>query len=100
MTDSDLIPAAEIITRLDDTTIQCCGAWVIAGLAALDKRFHKLTWPAADTVTLDGSELIAMDSAGAWLLQKCITGLEQDGKTVTLSGFQLHFQLLRYPHRE
>ncbi len=44
-------------------------------------------WPETASVPIEGHAIKHMDSAGAWLLQKCILLLEQQHKAVDLSGF-------------
>lgn len=67
--------------------IDCSGAWTLSGLAGFDSDWQHTRWPRAKTVVIDGSQIQAMDSAGAWQCQAMIHYLQQAGKQVRLQGF-------------
>lgn len=66
--------------------IRCRGRWTVDALSAVAHRFEQLRGPDVRTVTLDGSELTALDTAGAWLLQRLRLRLEAEGRTVSVQG--------------
>lgn len=48
--------------------IYLAGKWTLANLKTLKKQLKKITIPKLDKLTINGKQLIEMDSAGAWLL--------------------------------
>ncbi|HKJ09829.1 MAG TPA: MlaE family lipid ABC transporter permease subunit [Gammaproteobacteria bacterium] len=67
--------------------LRCSGSWTVQTIGALDRRLSRFPWPAATTVTLDGTAVDRLDTAGAWLLVRTRRQLEGLGKTVQLTGF-------------
>jgi phospholipid/cholesterol/gamma-HCH transport system permease protein len=75
---------------------QCAGAWTVDRIGQLERRLSGLDWPDGDRVAIDASGMTAMDTAGAWLLQRALHALESAGREVALSGLRPeHEALLR-----
>ena len=71
------------------------GDWVIPNLVALERMVHHSTAPDGDTVTVDGSGVGALDTAGVYLLRALRARFEAQGKQVTMSGLRTeHVDLL------
>jgi phospholipid/cholesterol/gamma-HCH transport system permease protein len=75
-------PGADI--RVEGGVARCLGAWTVDGLAGLDRRLPGFPWPDAPDVTLDGTAVTAMDTAGAWVLDGVTRSLERAGRRVSL----------------
>lgn len=65
----------------------CKGKWTVAVIATLIEHLHKIKWPHSGEITINGSNIEAMDSSGAWELQKLIKFLEKRGLKVKLENF-------------
>jgi phospholipid/cholesterol/gamma-HCH transport system permease protein len=74
--------------------VHCSGAWSVHGIAALDRHLETLPWPANRDVVIDGTALVALDTSGAWLLQRTVRGLEKLGCTVRVEGLRPEFASL------
>lgn len=90
MTDNK--PQAGISIQYDEHIIYCSGAWTLAGITDLTTKIEQLCLPTADQLVVSGARIDTMDSAGAWLLQKCITQLEGAGKSVSLQNLNSKYQ--------
>ncbi len=78
---SDLEPAA--YTRLGPGHWSLSGHWTVRGLDDLPQRLNAEACEAGEVV-IDGSGLVAVDSAGAWVLQ---CWLRRHGATAALRGW-------------
>jgi phospholipid/cholesterol/gamma-HCH transport system permease protein len=70
------------------------GSWTARGIGALETR---LASPRADSTgeaIADAAQIEAMDSAGAWVLQKLLLRLRAEGSVVTLRGLRPEFAKL------
>lgn len=72
-------------------TLRCSGAWTNQGIVELQSRFSQLEIPKDQALTLQGSAISAMDSAGAWLLMKV---QEQLGGKISVEGLNSEHQSL------
>jgi phospholipid/cholesterol/gamma-HCH transport system permease protein len=84
--------------------VRCVGAWTVARLGRIEpwlegrlqNRLERaLVEPSAPEraassaeLSIDGSALVALDTAGAWLLRRMIGTLERSGQRVSLAGFR------------
>ena len=78
----------------DAAAIRCSGAWTVRGIAGLERHLPDISWPPEQELTLDGSAISALDTAGAWLLHRTIHMLEQQGRSVALGGLRPEFEAL------
>ena len=76
------------------THLYCQGQWTQAQIADLAKRYHELPIPEGTNLTLEGSTIEQLDSAGAWLLHKIKQYFSEHDKTLTLQGFAQNHQSL------
>jgi phospholipid/cholesterol/gamma-HCH transport system permease protein len=87
-----LAPRADV--EIEDDALRCVGEWTVAHVApverALERRLeHALASAAgAREIRIDGSELRALDTAGAWILRRTVETLEAAGRTAALQGFR------------
>lgn len=75
-------PADLTITH---STARCSGHWTAANLHEVEKSLSAVRWPAGE-IGIDLSQLEALDTLGAWLLQRTINELQIAGNTVIVSG--------------
>lgn len=87
----------EAEVRLEtDGTCRCTGAWTLRYAAHIERQLTTLAWPKRESLVWDVSAIQALDTAGAWLLQRTVAQLQQGGRRVELRGLQpKHAELLR-----
>jgi phospholipid/cholesterol/gamma-HCH transport system permease protein len=74
--------------------IRCAGAWIVQGIARLERQLDALAGFDQENMIIDGSAISALDTSGAWLLHRTIRRLEQRGRTVSIDGLQPEFSTL------
>jgi phospholipid/cholesterol/gamma-HCH transport system permease protein len=83
--------------RDEDGRLVCTGRWTVAGIGQLRKRLDTLRLPGGRALQIDGHSIVAMDTAGAWLLLQFRQRLEAAGALPGLSGFRPeHARLLQF----
>lgn len=82
-------PAA--ITQSDRQDLALSGAWTVRGISALEPQLAALSVAADKPATADGAQIEALDTAGAWVLQKLLLRLRDEGAQVTLQGLRPEF---------
>lgn len=82
---------ARLTIDADGKTARCTGAWTVRGIARLEQQITRLVWPETGDLIFDCTALTALDTSGAWLLQRTIRALEFRGQNVTLSGLRPEF---------
>jgi phospholipid/cholesterol/gamma-HCH transport system permease protein len=99
MNGSDSTPAsmahkAARIAIAPDGKLYCEGAWTLQHLADLERQIASLprTFPGPIDCHLDAVD--AMDTGGAWLLQRTLNQYERDGGKITLNGLSAEFVTL------
>lgn len=86
--------SAIIELSADQSELRCKGDWTIAGIVALESQLKFYARKTTAQVTIDASDITALDSAGALILQNFIQAVASLGKTTTLVGFTARFQSL------
>ncbi len=90
-------PAASQVDADVEVTVgevRCLGDWTVGRIAKLGERLDRELWPAGSAITLDGSAVSAMDTAGAWLLRQIVRALERDAGRVTMQGLRPEYASL------
>ncbi|TAJ34990.1 MAG: MlaE family lipid ABC transporter permease subunit [Nitrospirae bacterium] len=76
--------------------VSCDGPWTLPHLAPLEDRLAAFLWPDGPTVVVNAGKTTAMDTGGAWLLQRSLGALQRDGRQVELRDLRPEFaQLLQ-----
>jgi len=65
-------------------TLRVGGRWDLSAAAALERALAKVVWPRTGGLRIDLGKVDALDTAGAWLLQRTTRRLEADGLRVEL----------------
>jgi phospholipid/cholesterol/gamma-HCH transport system permease protein len=73
---------------------RCTGQWTVAGIVGLERSIDSLRWPPAGEVAIDASAIAALDTAGAWLLQRTVRDLEARGLAIRVVGLRPEFRAL------
>ena len=81
-------PDADADVEVTAGGARCVGAWTVGRIAKLDLRLERGAWTGGAEISLDGSAVSAMDTAGAWLLRRILRALERDGGRVSLRGLR------------
>ena len=82
------MPEADADVEVTAGGVRCVGAWTVGRIAKLDDRLEHRAWPGGAALSLDGSAISAMDTAGAWLLQRLLRALERDAGRVSVHGLR------------
>ncbi|HXK23365.1 MAG TPA: ABC transporter permease [Myxococcota bacterium] len=102
--------AREATLEIEGNVMRCAGAWTVDGAAgvehwlggqprtrlerALDEPGGKRDTAGPTELLVDGSEIVALDTAGAWLLQRMIGTLANAGRRPVLIGFRTEHSAL------
>lgn len=92
------IPEAEanLEKSREGAILHCAGTWTLPGIPSLERRLAQLHWPESGAVIFDGSAVVALDTAGAWLIFRTLRQLERRGCRVEIQGLRPeHEALLR-----
>jgi phospholipid/cholesterol/gamma-HCH transport system permease protein len=77
-----------------DGTLRCGGVWTLQHAAELEGQIVSLPKTPAGPIRCDVGAIQAMDTGGAWLLQRTLTRFEQSGCSILLSGLSADFAAL------
>lgn len=96
MTDEQIAYLVLETDKPDATTVhvRCSGAWTVQGIAQLEQHLDVVFWLVEKGLVIDAAAITALDTSGAWLLHRTISGLEQRGMSVTINGLQPKFGAL------
>jgi phospholipid/cholesterol/gamma-HCH transport system permease protein len=83
------LPAA--ISQPKPGQIILSGSWTARFLGPLAHQLNQLHAPSGTKLSADGTQVQAMDTAGAWVLQKLISRFTVEGAAVTLQGLPQKF---------
>lgn len=78
----------------ETVNVRCAGAWIVQGIARLERRLEVLAWLGVKDLVIDGAAITALDTSGAWLLHRTIRDLEQRGRNVAINGLRPEFSAL------
>jgi phospholipid/cholesterol/gamma-HCH transport system permease protein len=68
------------------SAVRLRGPWTVHTIGELDRMVGTIAWPRTGDVTLDGSGLTMLDTAGAWLVHRTLRSLRAQGCTPTITG--------------
>ncbi len=74
--------------------LRCEGAWTLDHLADLERQLDLLPAAFAGRINCEAGAIEAMDTSGAWLLRRTLTGFERRGCAVSLTGLSADFVAL------
>lgn len=74
--------------------MRCAGTWTLRDSPKLEQRLERLPLPTSGPVILDCSAVIALDTAGAWLIFRTMRQLEALGCTVAIQGLRPEHEAL------
>ncbi|AKU12146.1 hypothetical protein AzCIB_2251 [Azoarcus sp. CIB] len=85
-------PAA--IAHSSSQELVLSGAWTARGIGAIAPEIDAISAPAGQELLVDGARIEALDTAGAWVLQKLLQRLRGDGNALRLHGLRPEFARL------
>jgi len=85
-------PAA--IDRPNSHDLALSGAWTARGLGALGDALDAVRVPAGTPAQADGQSIVALDTAGAWMIHKLLQRLRGEGADISLGGLRPEFAVL------
>lgn len=91
---AQLVIEAATASATAGVAVRCSGPWIVQGIAQLEQRLESLSVPGEGELVIDGSAISALDTSGAWLLQRTMKGWEQRGRTVRVRGLRPEFDAL------
>jgi len=70
------------------------GSWTARGIGAIEPQLDALSAPSRSETVVDGARIEALDTAGAWVLQKLLRRLRGEGTAVQVRGLRPEFAKL------
>ena len=70
------------------------GYWTARGIGAIEPELDALSVPSRSELAVDGARIEALDTAGAWVLQKLLLRLRDEGIVVSIRGLRPEFSRL------
>ena len=77
-----------------DGALCCAGAWTLDHLPDLEQQITALPTTVAGQILCDVGAIAAMDTSGAWLLQRTLSQFERSGSTITIQGMSSEISAL------
>jgi phospholipid/cholesterol/gamma-HCH transport system permease protein len=86
------LPSSATLAQPTPQQIDLSGSWTALGLGEIAGRLVAVrsAGPGAELIA-DGTRITALDGAGAWVLQKLLRRLGDEGVTVTMRGLRPEF---------
>ena len=70
------------------------GYWTARGIGAIEPQLDALSAPSQSELSVDGARIEALDTAGAWVLQKLLLRLRDEGIVASMRGLRPEFARL------
>jgi len=70
------------------------GSWTARGIGAIQHQLESVRISSSKAAVADGARIDALDTAGAWVLQKLLLRLRAEGVTVSIRGLRPEFARL------
>ena len=82
------------IAQTTSTDLALSGRWTARGIGTIEPQIEAIRAFSNAEVVADGSAIGALDTAGAWVLQKLLLRLHSEGINVTMQGLRPEFSKL------
>jgi phospholipid/cholesterol/gamma-HCH transport system permease protein len=82
------------IHQLTPQTLVLSGSWTARRIGTIQWQVESLSRSSGAALSVDGSAIDALDTAGAWMLKKLLLRLQNNGAAVTLNGLRPQFTQL------
>ncbi len=87
-------PALAAITQSTPQALALSGSWTARGVGGIEQQLESVRTADKLPLLADAAQIEALDTAGAWVLQKSLLRLRADGAVVTLQGLRPEFARL------
>jgi len=87
-----MVPAA--ISQPTPRELALSGSWTARSIGTIEPQFEALSVPSKLDLVVDGARIEALDTAGAWVLQKLLQRLRDEGTAVKLRDLRPEFAKL------
>lgn len=84
--DDPSLPKVSVATSAGATVVSFAGNWTTATVAGADPSMRELEARSGDSLRIDLSGVERLDTAGAWIIHRLVSGLERKGVSVALDG--------------
>jgi phospholipid/cholesterol/gamma-HCH transport system permease protein len=91
---ADTATVATIEIDQAENIVRCRGPWILSGIANIEYRLDALYCSGVKSLQFDVAGITAMDTAGAWLLQRTVRRLESNGCPAMLQGQRPEYEAL------
>ena len=85
-------PAA--IAQSTPSELALSGYWTARGIGAIEPQLDALSAPSTSEMVVNGAGIEALDTAGAWVLQKLLQRLRGEGTAIQVRGLRQEFARL------
>jgi phospholipid/cholesterol/gamma-HCH transport system permease protein len=85
-------PAA--IAQSTPQELALSGSWTARGIGAIEPQLDALSAPSGSEMVVDGARIEALDTAGAWVLQKLLRRMRDEGSAVQVRDLRPGFAKL------
>ena len=82
------------IAQPTSTDLTLSGRWNARGIGKIEPQIEAVRLASNTVITADGSKIGALDTAGAWVIQKLLLRLRGEGINVTMQGLRPEFSKL------
>jgi len=87
-------PAPAAIAQPTPQNLALSGSWTARGIGAIEHQLEALHLASRTELIADAARIDALDTAGAWVLQKLLLRLRAEGMAVSISGLRAEFAKL------
>jgi phospholipid/cholesterol/gamma-HCH transport system permease protein len=70
------------------------GSWTVRGIGAIERQLESVRLPSDTEAVADGARIEALDTAGAWVLEKLLRRLREEGTAVQVRHLRPEFAKL------
>ncbi len=89
-----MLAAPAAIARPTPQDLALSGSWTARGIGAIQPHLDTVSAPAKSEMVVDGARIEALDTAGAWVLQKLLRRLRDEGSAVQVRDLRPEFAKL------
>jgi len=89
-----LLIAPAVIAQPTPQVLALSGSWTARGIGAIEPQLDALSAPSKSEMVVDGARIEALDTAGAWVLQKLLRRLHDEGISVQVRELRPEFAKL------
>jgi phospholipid/cholesterol/gamma-HCH transport system permease protein len=88
------LPSVSVTSAEGETVVSLAGNWTTATVAEADPTIRRIEMERAGRLRIDLSGVGRLDTAGAWIIHRLVSGLEGKGASVALDGMSAEAETL------